>query len=308
MIATVKITGNHGGKMSKIGLTPSEYTRSDLALEQRKAKDSDKSEYALSPFRSVNVTRQDGGENEKYVTLDFGRITELGEQELSALEKLIATELFSMAKQLLKQAPDSNTRLLIVGLGNSSMTADAVGPNVLQQVNATRHLREFKEEMYTALGCCELSCIIPGVLGQTGIESAEIVKGAAECSDPHLIIAVDALAARSPDRLASTIQLSNTGIAPGSGIGNTRVALDSNTMDCPVIAIGVPTVVDSSVLVYDALCKAGIKDCDISENLRSVLANGKSFIVSPKDADVICDITSRLIAAAINSAFGLYES
>lgn len=293
--------------MNKNSFSPSEYTRSDLALELRGAGDLDKEEYPLSQFRSVTVTRQEGDGNEKYVTLSFGRITELGERELDALEQLVATELTGMAKRLLNHAPDGDTRILIAGLGNSSLTADSIGPDVSEKVSATRHLREFKEEMYTALGCCELSCITPGVLGQTGIESAEIVKGAAAYSLPHLIIAVDALAARSPDRLASTIQLSTAGIAPGSGIGNTRVALDRSTMNCPVIAIGVPTVVNSSVLVYDALRKAGIEDGAVSKELHSVLENGKSFIVSPKDTDVICDITSKLIAAAINSAFGIYE-
>ena len=285
-----------------------EYTRSDLALEMRGDFKDCQFEKALSSARRLTVTRQAGERGERYVTLSFGRITELSASELEALTAALTQELVDIAAQSLGRHPDSSTKVLAVGLGNSELTADAIGPDALKRVCATRNLRDYNEEMYLALGCCELSCIAPGVLGKTGIESAEIVRSVSECSAPDLIVAIDALAARSPERLASTIQLSDGGIAPGAGIGNTRVAIDKNSMGCPVISVGVPTVVNSSTLVYDALGQAGIGDGDISESLREVLQNGKSFVVSPKDADTVTETVSALIAEAINRAFGISDT
>ncbi|MBQ9162185.1 MAG: GPR endopeptidase [Clostridia bacterium] len=286
----------------------SEYTRSDLAAELNGDDRILSEKLSLSPVSSLTLTRQEDDGGRSYVTLEFGRITELGAAELESLIKILKNQLSDMAQKALGKSPDSNTKILIVGLGNSQLTADAIGPNSVLRVTATRHLKEFKSDIFLALDCCELACITPGVLGKTGIESAETVMAAAKMIQPHLVLAVDALAARSPQRLASTIQLSDGGIAPGSGIGNTRVAIDAPTMGCPVIAIGIPTVVDSSTLVYDALHKAGIADSDIGDGLREVLENGKSFIVSPKEADLITEVTSRVISDAVNRAFGVPES
>ncbi|MBE6693681.1 MAG: GPR endopeptidase [Ruminococcaceae bacterium] len=286
----------------------SEYTRSDLAAEQHGDSRILSEKLPLSSISTLMLTRQEDGSGTFYITLEFGRITELGTEELDTLVKILRNQLSDMAQKALGKAPDSHTKILVVGLGNGELTADAIGPNSVLRVTATRHLKAFKSDIFFALGCCELACITPGVLGKTGIESAETVMAAAKMIQPHLILAVDALAARSPQRLASTIQLSDGGIAPGSGIGNTRVAIDSSTMGCPVIAIGIPTVVDSSTLVYDALHKAGIADSDIGDGLREVLENGKSFIVSPKEADLITEVTSRVISDAVNRAFGVPES
>lgn len=285
-----------------------EYTRSDLALEMRGDSKDYQLEKPLSNTRNLTVTRQTGERGERYITLSFGRITELSASELEALTVALTKELTDLATQLLGHSPDSSAKILTVGLGNSELTADAIGPDAIKRICATRNLRDYNEEMYLALGCCELSCITPGVLGKTGIESAEIVRSVSVCASPDLIVAIDALAARSPERLASTIQLSDGGIAPGGGIGNTRVAIDKGNMGCPVISIGVPTVVNSSTLVYDALGQAGISDSDISDSLREVLQNGKSFVVSPKDADTVTETVSGLIAEVINRAFGISDS
>ena len=128
-----------------------------------------------------------------------------------------------------------------------------------------------------------------------------LIRGAVENARPDLVIAVDALAARSCDRLACTVQLSDRGISPGSGIGNFRQAICTDTVGVPVLALGVPTVVDSSTLVYDALAKAKIGS--VSDELRRVLENGRSFFVSPKESDVITAQLSTLFAEAISLAF-----
>ena len=146
-----------------------------------------------------------------------------------------------------------------------------------------------------------MSALAPGVLGQTGMEVAEVVAGAVRQAQTDVIVAIDALAARECDRLAATVQISNAGISPGSGIGNDRTALTRESLGVPVIALGIPTVVDSSTLVYDALRRAGVKQ--VSGRLAEILENGRRFYVSPKEADLITDRTSRLVARSLNRAF-----
>lgn len=286
----------------------SEYFRSDLALETRVGERVLRAEEPLSSTRRLTVTHQTGDRGEQYVTLSFGRITELSSAELEALTAALESRLLRLARDTLGYIPDASTGVLAVGLGNSELTADAIGPDALKRICATRNLREYNEKMFLALGCCELSCISPGVLGKTGVESAEIVRSVARYVRPHLLLVIDALAARSPHRLASTIQLSNGGIAPGAGIGNNRAFIDRGAMGCHVISIGVPTVVDSSTLVWDALMQAGIPEESVGEELCEVLQNGKSFVVTPKDADAVTEIVSKVIAEAINRAFGISES
>jgi spore protease len=212
-----------------------------------------------------------------------------------------------MAEAMTGMTPGSGMRVLAIGLGNGSMTPDAVGPHTLRRLSATRHLREYDEALFVSLGCCELAALSPGVLGQTGMESGELVKMAAELTRPHLIVAVDALAARSCERLASMIQLSDGGISPGAGIGNHRMPLTRETMGCPVMGVGVPTVVDSSTLVLDALEKAGVDAESLSPDLAEVLERGRSFFVSPKDCDEVVSLTCRLLAKALDEAFGVGE-
>ena len=132
------------------------------------------------------------------------------------------------------------------------------------------------------------------------MEALEVIAGAVRAGRAEAVVAVDALAARDCERLAATVQLSDAGIAPGAGIGNSRAALTEATLGVPVVALGVPTVVDSSTLVYDALGRAGIREVD--ERLRRVLENGRRFFVSPKEADLITARTASLLARAINRA------
>ena len=187
------------------------------------------------------------------------------------------------------------------------MTPDAIGPGTVRRMTVTRHLRAHDGELYKALGCCELAAVTPGVLGQTGMESGELVRAAAELTRPELLVAVDALAARSCERLSSTVQLSDRGISPGAGIGNRRMALDEETVGCPVLGVGVPTVVDSATLVRDALEEAGLDPDSLPPRLEKVLERGRSFIVAPKDCDLVVELTCRVLAGALDEAFGVGE-
>lgn len=285
-----------------------QYTRTDLACEARpRGKDwEEETVYPLADEEGIRILRGTDEKHHRFSTFFCGRVTLLGEAALSAFSTLLGNELRRMAETLLSHPLNANTRVMAVGLGNADMTADALGPGTIRRLTATRHLKTHDEPLYQALGCCELSAIAPGVLGQTGIESGELVKGAVAHVKPHLLIAVDALAARSCDRLASTVQLSDGGISPGAGIGNFRLAMDEATMGCPVIGLGIPTVVDSSTLVYDALAQGGMSE-NISKELKAILENGRSFIVSPKDSDAVTELSCRLLAKAIDRAFGVAD-
>lgn len=233
----------------------------------------------------------------RYITIDIGRIWLAADERFCSATRLIAKKLGELSVTLVGHKPES---LLVAGLGNRRITADALGDETCGLITVTRHVKPHRE-LYELLGGREISAVTPGVLGQTGIESAELVAAACERVRPELVVAIDSLCARSTDRLATTVQLGSSGISPGSGIGNRRRSLDAETLGVPVIALGIPTVVDSSTLVTDALEKAGITEYD--GTLREVLENGRSFFVTPKETDTIVRELSRLCAEAITLAF-----
>ena len=206
-----------------------------------------------------------------------------------------------MAKRLSGKEISPDFSVCVVGLGNRELTADALGPLVASRLTATRHLRREEDELYRSLKCCLLSSVTPGVLGQTGIETLELLRGTVGSVSPDLVIAVDALAARSGDRLASTVQISDTGICPGSGVGNHRAELSKKTLGVPVISLGIPTVIYSSTLVWDALREAGIEEA--GESLHRILENRRSFFVTPKDCDCIVEAGARILSRAIALSF-----
>ena len=286
---------------------PSAFCRTDLACEST-APAAETAEAVIEiGGRPVTLTRRKESDGGRSATLSLGRITERGEKELSPLSELLARELTSMVSALLGRPPDPTCRILVAGLGNPAMTPDAIGPGTVSRMTVTRHLLTYDQGLFAALGCCELSAITPGVLGQTGMEAAELVKCAADLVTPHLIVAIDALAAADCRRLSSTVQLSDNGISPGSGIGNRRTAINSTTMGCPVIGVGIPTVVDSSTLVWDALTRAGMREDTLPPELTEVLTQGRSFIVSPKDCDEVVAMSCRLLAMSLDRAFGVGE-
>ena len=236
-----------------------------------------------------------------YLTLECGKVSEFDDEESDRLVSLIAQKLSETAERLCGRPIDSDFCILVAGLGNAALTADAIGPKTVQKLTATRHLRTYEAGIYRELGCAALAAIAPGVMGQTGMETQEILNGAVSAAHPHVVLAVDALAARSCERLAATVQISDVGICPGSGVGNARAALNAQTLGVPVIALGVPTVVDSATLVYDALSLSGIEQHDPA--LERVLENGRSFFVSPRESDAITEQFSSILARAIGSAF-----
>ncbi len=284
--------------------------RTDLACESIGAKPVDTEGAKLSDFDVCGVpvsrlfVKNKAGEKATgrrcgtYITLYCPTIKYLEADEEDSITEALSTMLRQLTAELCHKPVSSTTKVLVAGLGNRFITADAIGPRTADKVAVTGHMTGSK--LFEAVGCSYISAVHPGVLGQTGIEAAAMIQGAAEYVRPDVVIAVDALAARSTDRLASTIQLSDTGIEPGSGIGNRRGAVNRETIGFPVIALGVPTVVDSATLVYDALETAGVGH---SNELDRVLQNQRSFFVSPRDSDVISDCVSNLLAGAINRAF-----
>ncbi len=236
-----------------------------------------------------------------YVTVGFPKPWLMSDGDLELTASCIARSIRDLATHTFKgSAPPT---VLIAGLGNRYITSDAIGPLTVKAVTVTRHLQSHEPKLFSRLRSCSVSAIAPGVLGQTGIESSGLIKNAVDSISPDLLIVIDALASKNVDRLASTVQLSDTGIAPGSGIGNDRGAVNSDTMGVPVIAVGVPTMVDSSTLVFNALEKAGISD--ISDSLKAVLDNGKSFFVTLNDSDTAVNALSDLISRALNIALTL---
>lgn len=199
-------------------------------------------------------------------------------------------------------------KTLVVGLGNKQITPDALGPDVIKKLMITGHIKEYKADILSD-EISSVYAIAPGVLGTTGIESAEIIKGVAERIRPDLIIAVDALASRSLDRISTTVQISDTGINPGAGVENNRRALNEETLGVKVIAIGVPTVVDAATVASDsidmALERAGkeIKNGFEKDMIRKLLSeNIGSLMVTPKDIDMVIEKTSKTVANGINLA------
>ncbi|MBO5247802.1 MAG: GPR endopeptidase [Clostridia bacterium] len=206
--------------------------------------------------------------------------------------------------------------VLAIGLGNAEMTADALGPKVVDRLIISRHLKEQLPDLYRELALGELSALRPGVLGQTGIETAELIRAAVDTVSPDAVVVFDALASRRVKRLCATVQISDTGITPGSGVGNHRARIDKQSLGIPVISIGVPTVVDAATLTADALEKvgkqmnhpsakalAGELANDEGEALRELLGGYENnLVVTPQDIDALVSRTAKLLSEAVNIA------
>lgn len=233
-----------------------------------------------------------------YITVDTGKVWLKSDSEFESMIAVISEKI----KMLIENQAGGMDELsvMVIGLGNRYITSDAIGPLSLKDITVTRHIKDYDKDLYDAINSLSVSALAPGVVGQTGIETSEIISGAVEKAAPGLVIAIDALASRSVERLATTVQLSNTGIAPGSGIGNCRKAINKDTLGVPVISIGVPTVVDSSTLIMDLLSKADIRG--LPDDLEKKLENGKSFFVTLKDSDIAISEMARLIASSVNAA------
>lgn len=294
--------------------------RTDLALEIRESFPDDDVE-----IKGVILTEEYDEENKIRVTT----VEIKDERGANAMKKPIGTYITIEAPELNQAAEDYNKTvsdsiadnlkkltgklsgddILVVGLGNREVTPDALGPQVVDNLFVTRHLirefgREFKEKNH--LG--SVSAISPGVMAQTGMETVEIIKGVIEETNPKLIIVIDALASRSIDRVNTTVQICDTGISPGSGVGNNRKALNEENLGVKVIAIGSPTVVDAATIVADTLSKyfeaTEFSEEEIFRFISEV--NGKqvyNMFVTPKNIDEAVKRLSYTISEAINSSF-----
>ena len=298
--------------------------RTDLALEAREyvedangelrgviVDEYDKKDIGVSVTK-VRITTKNsakllGKPKGTYITLEVPGLCECGENgDVSENHEKVAAEISEHIKELLPEDKE-NLQVLVVGLGNRDVTADALGPAVAEQLYISRHmLQEFGILGLKKKQGIISSCIVPGVMAKTGMETAEIVKGVVKETRPDAVIVIDALASRSTKRLNRTIQISNTGIHPGSGVGNHRNAIDEETLGIPVIAMGVPTVVDAATIVADALEKMHkeLKETAFLQAKDSVVLNSLyNMYVTAKDIDSTIKRVSSTLAEALNMTF-----
>lgn len=225
-----------------------------------------------------------------YVTLELGPLTRREKDSFQRGARALAGAVAELA------GLEEGDPVLVVGLGNRSITPDAVGPLAQEKILVTRHLVEQLPEQFGAFR--PVAAVAGGVLGTTGVESGELTRGLVEKLAPACVIAIDALAARSLDRLCATVQLSDAGITPGSGVGNHRMALDRESLGVPVIAVGMPTVVDSATLALDILAEAGRDDLEP----QALGGKGSDLFVTTRDIDQRVADGARVIAYGVNLA------
>jgi spore protease len=306
--------------------------RTDLAMEAREmAQEQNQIEIpgvkaeTVKPDEDITITRVEVvskiGEDHigkpigNYITLEVPGISD-GDK---VYEEQVKQHLANEIRRLVRLNNDSV--ILIIGLGNWNVTPDAVGPKVVEKVLVTRHIFEYVPEQVDDR-MRQICAVAPGVLGITGIETGEIVKGIVERVKPDLVIAIDALASRKTDRIGSTIQVADTGIDPGSGLGNKRMALTMETLGVPTLAIGVPTVVYAHTIGRDSIemlltefaeqassnssffqLLQGIDEQHLDRLVGEVLTEGLGdLVVTPKEVDVLIDDAAGIIADGINLA------
>lgn len=246
-----------------------------------------------------------------YITIDAPEIRQNNYLVHNEISEVLAQELVDLMKL------NDNSSILIVGLGNWNATPDALGPQVIDKTLVTRHLFQLSpDELKGKLR--KVSAIAPGVLGITGIETAEVIRGLVEHVKPDWVIAIDALAAGSLERIGTSIQIADTGISPGSGVGNQRVGINEETLGCKVLAIGLPTVVNAAIIAHS--CLEGVLDelktspslyklyKGFSPNaLEHILSQALSpysnnLMVTPKEIDTLIKSSARIIAGALGIA------
>ncbi len=264
----------------------------ETKLEGVEAHDSQREGYSVTTVRILNEAGAHALDKPvgNYVTLLLDGLARREEDAFGRAARALAAELTELLK-----LPEGATAL-VVGLGNRAITPDAIGPKVTDHTMVTRHLVERVPEHFGSFR--PVAALCSGVLGTTGVESGEIVAALVKKINPACVLAVDALASRSLDRVCRTIQIADTGIVPGSGVGNARAALSKETLGVPVIAIGVPTVVDAATLCADVLAEAGKADLD-PEALRGT---AEGVIVTPKEIDSQVADLSKVIGYGVNLA------
>ena len=248
-----------------------------------------------------------------YITIDIPDYTVYDGEIMENVSEVIGKTM----KALINMTQDKTA--LVVGLGNWKVTPDALGPKVVEKIMVTRHLKDVMPEAIddSIIPVCAIS---PGVLGITGIETGDVIKALVEKIKPDLVVCVDALASRRIDRVNRTIQISDTGISPGAGVGNHRMKINEETLGIKVVAVGVPTVVDAATiandsidLVMDEFINKSEKGSDFYNMIKSIDKNEKEILikellnphvgdlmVTPKEVDLVIDSLSKIIANGIN--------
>jgi spore protease len=292
--------------------------RTDLALEAHELASKNKAseidgimckEESLYGFGMTRVeinteeaSRLTGKPCGKYLTLHTGMPwNESSDSFIRASRALSA-----LIEELCVKNADTSSPVLIAGLGNITITADAIGPKALEHVIVTRHIKSASPSLFADLGLFDVAALSPGVLSQTGVETTEIIKSLVDKISPSMVIAIDSLASKSLDRLVTTIQLSDTGIAPGSGMGNRRASLNKETLGVPVISIGIPTVVDAGTLAFDLVekfCQRTNRQEILNEMFGEENEKDLQYFVTPKDTDLIISCLAKVIGYGINLAF-----
>lgn len=231
-----------------------------------------------------------------YITIDVKKINNITTEKEEKIVNVFSNEL----REIIKKHVNSNDEILIVGLGNLYATPDSLGAKVVQNIEITRHIKMYLPEIIDK-NTRSVSAITPGVLGTTGMETVEIVKGIVDNIKPKLIIAIDSLCSKNIDRINKSIQISDTGIAPGGGVGNKRTDLSEETLGIPVISIGVPTVLDAATIVLDTL---KVCDFEVNENelIDKMKLNNFNFIVTPKEIDTLIDSITNIVSEGINNS------
>ncbi len=259
--------------------------RTDLAIETisvEQKNTSEKIKLGRVEIDRMSVEKQENGTLNlgSYVTISFDKFTP--DDVRGEVHSAIKTELLSLIK--------NSENVLVVGLGNRNITPDAIGPKVVEGIFSTRHIEKAVAESVGLKGLRTVSAIATGVLGQTGIEAAEQILGTVQRIKPSAVIVVDALAARDISRLGCTVQLTDSGIRPGSGVGNSRAEISEKTLGVPTVAIGVPTVVDAATFAEDIVKREYLDP------------KGCSLMVTSRDIDSMINYSAKAIAHAINCA------
>jgi spore protease len=261
-------------------------------------------------IQTENAAKAMGRPRGHYITIEAPEMIEGDE----GYHREISLELANIIRKMIPEKDPSDYSALIVGLGNRDVTPDALGPRVIDNMFITRHIiKEYGKYAFGDEKIRKISGIVPGVMAQTGMECLEIIRGVVRETEPDFVITVDALAARNARRLGRTIQLTDTGITPGSGIGNHRHALNEKSVGIPVISLGVPTVVDAATIVSDAMTAlifamplsdlTKLDETERQELARELLSPQlHSMFVTPKDIDESIKRLSFLISEGLNIA------
>ena len=293
----------------------------DLALEDKERFESDNVEISgvsVEEFydeeheirvTEVKILTENGAKSMRkpigtYITMEMANLV-LPDEEY---HHVVAEELAKYVGNVLQMDQEKEDyTVLVVGLGNRDVTPDALGPHTVECLNVTRHIvKEYGKYAMGEEAVQMVSAIAPGVMAQTGMESYEIIKGIVETTKPDAVIVVDALAARNTKRLNRTIQIADTGIHPGSGVGNHRNEISKETLGVPVIAIGVPTVVDAATIVRDTMenLLSTLETDDKYEMMQELIApHLYGMFVTPKDIDESIDRIGATIAEGLNLLF-----